>query len=337
MRNGHQEMLRIGLVLALATALLTPAAYAQQGVGAGAGFRWGVDARALALGGAYVAVADGYSALYWNPAGLATIGTLTAGYMATNKFELDIDYTYLAGAGAIHLQVLDGALTLTGALGAGRLQQRISGIEQFGPDGQPLGTVEDVDGVFIGSVATGIRFGIFRLALGQSSKWYSHRLAGEEGKGRGSDFGFLVRVGEVLSLGMSVMDMGGTGITWTTGAQDLVESLMRVGVALRLLDDRILLTAQKDFSAAPEFREGALRVGVALDWWRSLMPAPPPSLPMKLRLRWGYIQPPDSASLVLANSGVGIEFFGLQLDWTVVRNPTLGDSTVVQAALNLRF
>ena len=43
-----------------------------------------VDPRALAMGGGYVAVADGYAALQWNPAGLWVSGRKEAGLMLGN-------------------------------------------------------------------------------------------------------------------------------------------------------------------------------------------------------------------------------------------------------------
>jgi long-subunit fatty acid transport protein len=60
----------------------------------------GQGARALSMGGAFVAVADDPSSMYWNPAGIADING-TALVVDHTSWLADIQYNYLAGA--IHL------------------------------------------------------------------------------------------------------------------------------------------------------------------------------------------------------------------------------------------
>ncbi len=55
----------------------------------------GVGARAIAMGGAYVAEANDLSAIYWNPAGLATLGGGAVQFNHT-KYLADIDYSVAA-------------------------------------------------------------------------------------------------------------------------------------------------------------------------------------------------------------------------------------------------
>ncbi|MEO2004862.1 MAG: PorV/PorQ family protein [Candidatus Poribacteria bacterium] len=59
--------------LCLAALLLAPASATASGRLAGTAVNLGVGARAEAMGGAFVAVADDASALYWNPAGLGLV------------------------------------------------------------------------------------------------------------------------------------------------------------------------------------------------------------------------------------------------------------------------
>ena len=56
--------------------------------------RMGVDARALSMGGAYVAMASDATAGYWNPAGLADIekASLTAMYSADMSYDRSYNY-----------------------------------------------------------------------------------------------------------------------------------------------------------------------------------------------------------------------------------------------------
>ena len=65
-----------GLTLALAlvaTAVAPTAAFAATGETGFAFLKLGVGARAMGMGSAYVAIADDPTALYWNPAGLASV------------------------------------------------------------------------------------------------------------------------------------------------------------------------------------------------------------------------------------------------------------------------
>ncbi len=56
-----------------------------------------VGARALAMGGAYVSIADDANAIYWNPAGLAQLGNREILFMHS-EWLADINFDYLAFA-----------------------------------------------------------------------------------------------------------------------------------------------------------------------------------------------------------------------------------------------
>jgi hypothetical protein len=78
-------------ILALALVLVAGLmAAAQEPTGANPVFKNGVDARALAMGGAFVGIADGYSSCYWNAAGVAKAAadqSIKVGGMNTNSSE----------------------------------------------------------------------------------------------------------------------------------------------------------------------------------------------------------------------------------------------------------
>jgi len=59
-------------------------------------FRAGVGARALAMGGAYTAVADDATASYWNPAGLVGIERFNLSSMISANVSYDRQYNYVA-------------------------------------------------------------------------------------------------------------------------------------------------------------------------------------------------------------------------------------------------
>lgn len=249
------------IVLGLALILIAgAAALAEEGVGAFAGFRDGVDARALGMGGAFVAIADSYSATYWNPAGIALAGGPRIGGMYTNKFMADINFNFISGI--TNIAGFSIAATYMGI--------NIAGIPQYDENGNQIGTINDNEMVLGGSFAltiAGIGF------AGGTIKTYSQTLAGESGNGFGFDAGLLISgVVEGLSLGVAAFDIGDTKINWTTGAVDKVGSMFRLGGAYFL--NGLLFTAEYDFGSdiAATFRFGGefnldvvrIRAGVTL-------------------------------------------------------------------------
>jgi len=73
------------------TGIILLAQEVSPGWSAAAQFRFGVGARALALGSAYTALAEGPTAVYWNPAGLL-LAPLEAEGMYTEPFRRAIGY-----------------------------------------------------------------------------------------------------------------------------------------------------------------------------------------------------------------------------------------------------
>ena len=56
----------------------------------------GIGARPLAMGGAFIAVADSADAIYWNPAGVAQLSSTQLSSMQTDLFGLGIKYNWLS-------------------------------------------------------------------------------------------------------------------------------------------------------------------------------------------------------------------------------------------------
>lgn len=125
-KNGHKAFgVAVVFVFLLqidsATAQVNPSELAydtdvsRRGTAAGAMLEIGVGARAEALGGAFVAVADDPSALYWNPAGIAYIPALSLQATKTDWFvdtkfhavDLVIPIRAVSSALGFHLAMLD--------------------------------------------------------------------------------------------------------------------------------------------------------------------------------------------------------------------------------------
>ncbi len=295
-----KRALLIGLALVL---IAGTAALAEEGVGAFAGLRDGVDARALGMGGAFVAVADSYSAPYWNPAGVALAGGPRIGGMYTNKFSADINLNYISGITTIAGMALAGSY-------AGL---SIAGIPQYDEQGAQVGTINDNEMCFGATVAmtiAGIGY------AGGTVKSYSHSLAGESGSGFGFDAGLLVTMGGGLSLGAAAFDIGDTRITWTTGAVDKVGSLFRLGAAYVM--DNLLFAAEYDFGTdiASTMRFGAeLNLDI-------------------VRVRAGALLPEGGELAFTAGAGLNLAPLFIDFAWVqnkLIQGEGVGDTLVLSA------
>lgn len=293
------------IVIGLALILIAgAAALAEEGVGAFAGFRDGVDARALGLGGAFVAIADSYSATYWNPAGIALAGGPRIGGMYTNKFMADINFNFISGI--TNIAGFSIAATYMGI--------NIAGIPQYDENGNQIGTINDNEMVLGGSFAmniAGIGF------AGGTVKSYSQSLAGESGSGFGFDAGLLISgMVEGLSLGVAAFDIGDTRITWTTGAVDKVGSMFRLGGAYFM--NGLLFTAEYDFGSdvAATIRFGA---EFNLD---------------VVRIRGGAYLPEGGELGFTAGAGLNLAPLLIDFAWVqnkLIRGEGVGDTLVLSA------
>lgn len=229
-RLRKSQYLTLFLLLLTAIVLMTSLpAYSQSGetpVGAGSILRSGVDARALGMGGAYVAVADNYSASYWNPAGITRADAAYLGGMNYDKFGLGLDVNYLSGG------MTPSKLPLTQNLSLGGL--KIPLIQDFSlagtfvgfstnvraadPEGNPIGEITYSERTYMGSLG----FSISSLgSIGTSVKYYRFRApdAGENGanataRGIGFDLGLLAEPLSNFYVGAAGFDLTGTKIKW---------------------------------------------------------------------------------------------------------------------------
>jgi hypothetical protein len=236
MNKSKILIISLALILMLSTISLAQ--------GSASVFKFGVDAKSLAMGGAFVAVADNYAAAYWNPAGLATVGGLTLGGMNFKPYDVD-GLNFLFGAGAMPL----GNFTVGG------------GYASF--------TASDVgwsysETLMMGSVALGL--GDLGYA-GASVKQYSLKGPEATADGLGFDVGLLMSLGD-FHLGAAGMDIGGTELAW--GGK--VAQLFRVGAALPL-GENILVAAGMDTGETQVIRAGmqfqaveqlAIRAGIVM-------------------------------------------------------------------------
>jgi hypothetical protein len=292
------------MVVSLALIMVLSALAVADGIGAFSAFKSGIGARALAMGGAFVAVADDATASLWNPAGLALLEDTRLAGMSTDLYGLGITHQYV------------GAVTTFANLGIGLGWERASIAGQI-IDGGVLGQAFTwVEQAIIGSLATNV---MDIAMVGANVKYYmADSGLGDAATGFGFDLGLLVSLGDMFVIGVNAMDLGGTPIDWDGGATDVVSGLYKAGLAMKLAD-QLTLAADVDFDG---LALGDTHVGVEFQ------------LIDELALRGGVVLTNDFQDYYFA-VGAGINVAGLYVDAAYVLEETLGNTLVLSAEFSL--
>jgi long-subunit fatty acid transport protein len=193
-----------------------------------------VGPRAIAMGQAFVAVADDANAVYWNPAGLNQLG----GTHLTAQYDVYIEtvrYNYFAAA---------TKLGSNAALGLG-VKLLSTGTEPAvdASGNQTAGTVGenymDVD-----------LAGAYRLSyyfdLGLTVKYISKSLSGPSAAGFAADLGMLYRTPVPhLTAGLNLQNMG-PGLKFEQIADPLPFNV-KVGLAYKMFEDNFTVAYDMNF------------------------------------------------------------------------------------------
>ena len=157
--------------------------------------RGGFDARALAMGGAYVGMTNDASAGFWNPAGLHMMAekstSLSAMYTAGLAFDRFANSIALAHR-------FDKV-----ALGGTWLNTGIRDVPIYTDDNSAQNSFGNYENILIGSVA----FGNEAASFGFSVKGYMQNLNSENRNGVGFDVGMQWKAMDMLTVGGVVQDL----------------------------------------------------------------------------------------------------------------------------------
>lgn len=322
------------MILSLLLALAAPSFAADDAAGTGGAQFLKIgqgSARAMALGRAYVALAEGSDSLTWNPAGLAV----------TQQKELTFSYLRYVQEVNTTVGLWPGYTAYAHPMGrtvwgANVGYMRMDGFDARDASGVPQDSsaLRVTDGFFTLGVARS--FWYEKLFIGGAARIVHEDLAGAEQDTLVGDVGFLLKPNNVLSLGFAVQNFG-TSV-------DNVPSTTRGGAGLRLGD---FVTVALELNKAAD--SGA-RVGIGGEFQ-----LPEQYLEVgQLTFRAGYYamdnlgQNYDSNTLKtfrMDRSG-GLSFgfglytsqafgYGIALDYAFVPYGALG--TVDQISLKLKF
>ena len=285
--------------------VLSAAAFAD-GIGAFSAFKNGIGARALAMGGAFVAVCDDATAMVWNPAGLAQLDDTRLVGMSTDLYGWGITHQFV------------GATTSFANLGIGLGWERASIDGQVVEVGGGLGGAFTwVESAIIGSLAANV----MDVAMaGANVKYYmADSGVGDSANGFGFDLGLLVSLGDMFVIGVNAKDLAGSTIEWDGGATDIISGLYKAGLAMKLADDKFVLAADVDFDGASL---GDTHFGVEF------------KVIDELALRGGVVLTNNFQDYNLT-VGVGINVAGLYVDAAYLLNETLENTLVLSAEFSL--
>lgn len=200
----------------------------------------GTGPRALGMGSAYVAVADGSISSYWNPAGLAGLDYPEIHLMYSERFSGIVKYNFAVVA----LPYRSNSGVSFGLMRMGIDDIPITALKN--PE-LPVGAIfEDNNGnqirntPYIDHTVGDVEYaGYFSYA----KKWRKNRLIGGNIKiirksvgdnsawGIGFDLGLLMPVYRGLRFGANAQDLTSTLITWDTGNKELISPNLKWGFA----------------------------------------------------------------------------------------------------------
>ncbi|MEW5866239.1 MAG: hypothetical protein AB1774_05190 [Bacillota bacterium] len=178
-----------------------------------------VGARPLAMGGAFIAVADDSSAAYWNPAGLVALRhrELALTYTVNNRSRYNYD-EFLSWAGPGPAATAGGLSIIKEHTGA----REGSGAYEAS-DWLVYSVAKSLSGGF--SVGANVRYEVhIRRAPGMESV---------SGTRWGFDVALLYRASTELALGLLVQDVGLSPIRWQSGREEAVRANVRPGIAYK--------------------------------------------------------------------------------------------------------
>ncbi len=192
--------------------------------------QYGAGARSLAMGGAYVALADEASASYWNPAGLAQIEEHQFLSMYAPFFE-GTSYNFIS---YVH------PLRRLGNLVISDVFLYSGGFEEVSAGGEVTGKSSSVwKNAAIVSYANRVHRSIF---VGASLKLINEEVMGYSGSGQGIDLGILCKPSDRLSIGLALQNVLKPKVTLRY-EPDVYKVNVKGGMALSLLSHRLTLTA----------------------------------------------------------------------------------------------
>lgn len=243
------------------------------------------SARVIAMGGAYVAVADDANAVFLNPAGLG------------NSTYIDISASYGNLLGDVNQRSIVGSVGLGGygKVGFGYSLTGVTSIPLTDSSGNSIGT-----GDFYNS-DTAISYGypIYEwLLLGAKAHRLFSGFFEYNGEGYGLDMGLLLKPFHNFNVGLLIENTYATDFNWSDGSKEKIIKSATLGLSYRPITEKVLL--------AMDFRSRNIDQNSNID---SASIGGEITFFDLMKLRLGYLFENNNTSYVETGSaGLGINF-----------------------------
>jgi len=197
----------------------------------------GIGARALGMGGAYVSLAQGAPAIYWNP---AAISHNREREVAFSYSALSLDRRHAYAGLVVPVEPAAG-------LGLAWVHAGVDDIQGRDYNGQPTGELTSSENAFC--LAFSVKMHPL-LNVGLTMKYLYYKLTEISATGFGFDMGLLSSPIPNLTLGLLVQDLNSkytwdTEKVWEQGSTtyDEFPSNFRLGASYRLFQQKVTLAA----------------------------------------------------------------------------------------------
>ncbi len=267
----------------------------------------GVGARPMGMGGAYVAISDGASAIYWNPAGLANTARRQVLFMHAESFGGLVRQDYLGFALPL------GTAHRTVGIGLMRLGVDDIPYTEWDPQTQRPRVLKEVSNA---EYALFFSYACKRgrnWSFGGSGKFIRKAVGDDHALGLGVDAGALWRIKPSWVLGAKLADVTTTPLAWNSGYREYILPMLKLGtvyrLALRSIRGEINLALDvdtmfegRDYAAWASVGSVSFDPRAGLEYWYR----------QRVALRMG-IQPEQfsaGASICLGIGGVDYAFLG---------------------------
>ena len=200
----------------------------------------GVGPRALGMGGAFTGVADDVTAGYWNPAGLAGVTRRMTTVMHSEQIS-GLAYDYIAyaqsrgtaqratgfGVSIIRLGLDDIPITKLPDP-----SQPVDALLSNGQRNRPYVDrfVSDAEYAVLLSIARRVSP---RFAIGANLKVIRKSIGVASALGAGLDAGIMVQPVSTLKVGVQIMNVTSTILTWSTGRKEYITPVLKMGLSYR--------------------------------------------------------------------------------------------------------
>jgi hypothetical protein len=255
----------------------------------------GIGARPLALGEAYVALANDINAIYWNPAGLVQLRRQETGFTYNRWFE-DIGYYFFGYSYLFNDSVFALSVYYLGA----------ENIEGSDDASNPTGEFSVYDLAFAFSYSRQLTD---KLSTGLNLKFISEKLEDEDARAFAFDLGALYKTGiRNLVLGLNIQNVG-TKIKFITQSASLPLN-WKFGLAYNLFPGYpVILTLDTNKS---ENRD--IYFGLGAEWWLGDY--------LALRIGRKFNSRIDDG----LRFGLGLKVEDLRIDYAYIPHNILGDT-----------